>query len=68
MAFDELLADRVRTCLQQAARVSEKKMFGGLIYDLPCPRGHHTLIAEPQIARAMRKTKGSRATLKEASH
>ena len=39
-----------------------------VIYDLPCPRGHHTLITEPQIARAMRKTKGSRVTLKEASH
>jgi hypothetical protein len=37
-------------------------------YDLPCPRGHHTLITEPQIARAMRKTKGSRVTLSEASH
>jgi TfoX/Sxy family transcriptional regulator of competence genes len=32
MAFDELLADRVRTCLQQAADVSEKKMFGGLAF------------------------------------
>ena len=32
MAFDELLADRVRTCLQQAARVSERKMFGGLAF------------------------------------
>ena len=32
MAFDELLADRVRTCLQQVAGVSEKKMFGGLAF------------------------------------
>ena len=39
-----------------------------VICDLPCPRGHHTLITEPQIARAMRKTKGSWVTLKEASH
>jgi TfoX/Sxy family transcriptional regulator of competence genes len=31
MAFDELLADRVRTCLQVAG-VSEKKMFGGLTF------------------------------------
>ena len=31
-AFDELLADRVRTCLQQVAGVSEKKMFGGLAF------------------------------------
>ena len=32
MAFDELLADRVRTCLQQAAGVSEKEMPGGLAF------------------------------------
>ena len=32
MAFDEQLADRVRACLQQAAGVSEKKMFGGLAF------------------------------------
>jgi TfoX N-terminal domain len=32
MAFDELLAGRVRTCLQQVAGVSEKKMFGGLAF------------------------------------
>jgi TfoX/Sxy family transcriptional regulator of competence genes len=32
MAFDELLADRVRSCLQQVAGVSEKKMFGGLAF------------------------------------
>ena len=32
MALDELLADRVRTCLQQVAGVSEKKMFGGLAF------------------------------------
>jgi TfoX/Sxy family transcriptional regulator of competence genes len=32
MAFDELLADRVRACLRQAAGVSEKKMFGGLAF------------------------------------
>jgi TfoX/Sxy family transcriptional regulator of competence genes len=32
MAFDELLADRVRTCFQQVAGVSEKKMFGGLAF------------------------------------
>jgi hypothetical protein len=32
MAFDELLADRVRTCLRQVAGVSEKKMFGGLAF------------------------------------
>lgn len=32
MAFDEMLADRVRTCLEQVAGVSEKKMFGGLAF------------------------------------
>jgi TfoX-like protein len=32
MAFDEVLADRVRTCLQQVAGVSEKKVFGGLAF------------------------------------
>jgi len=32
MAFDELLADRVRSCLQQVAGVSEKKMFGSLAF------------------------------------
>jgi hypothetical protein len=32
MAFDELLADRVRASLQQVAGVSEKKMFGGLAF------------------------------------
>jgi hypothetical protein len=32
MAFDELLADRVRTCLQQVAGVSEKKRFGSLAF------------------------------------
>ena len=32
MAFDELLADRVRACLQHVAGVSEKKMFGGLAF------------------------------------
>jgi TfoX/Sxy family transcriptional regulator of competence genes len=32
MAFDELLADRVRTYLLQLAGVSEKKMFGGLAF------------------------------------
>jgi hypothetical protein len=32
MAFDELLADRVRTCLQHDAGVSERKMCGGLAF------------------------------------
>jgi len=32
MAFDELLADRVRACLQHVAGVSQRKMFGGLAF------------------------------------
>ncbi len=32
MAFDELLADRVRACLQSVAGVSERKMFGGVAF------------------------------------
>jgi hypothetical protein len=32
MAFDELLADRVRSRLEHVAGVSEKKMFGGLAF------------------------------------
>jgi TfoX/Sxy family transcriptional regulator of competence genes len=32
MAFDEQLADRVRTCLQRIGGVSERKMFGGLAF------------------------------------
>jgi len=32
MAFDELLAGRVRTCLRQVAGVNERKMFGGLAF------------------------------------
>jgi TfoX/Sxy family transcriptional regulator of competence genes len=32
MAFDELLANRVRACLQHVGGVSERKMFGGLAF------------------------------------
>jgi TfoX/Sxy family transcriptional regulator of competence genes len=32
MAFNELLAERVRACLQHVAGVSERKMFGGLAF------------------------------------
>jgi len=32
MAFDELLADRVRACLRHVAGVSERKMSGGLAF------------------------------------
>lgn len=38
-----------------------------VIFDLPCPRGHRTLVTEPRIARAMRKAKGSWVFLKETS-
>jgi len=38
-----------------------------VIYDLPCPRGHHTLITAPQIARAMRKTSGGWVSLTDGS-
>jgi len=32
MAYDELLADRVRTALAGAAAIAERKMFGGLAF------------------------------------
>ena len=32
MAFDEVLADRVRERLQAATGVSEKRMFGGIAF------------------------------------
>ena len=31
---------------------------GELMYDLPCPRGHHTMAVAPQITRAIRQSKG----------
>ena len=37
-----------------------------VIYDLRCPRGHYTLVTEPQIARAMRRHAGEWVPLKEA--
>jgi hypothetical protein len=37
-----------------------------VIYDLPCPRGHRTLVTEPQITRAMRRAKGSWVFLGDA--
>ena len=42
--------------------------FSELIYDLVCRRGHHTLMTEPQIARALRQAKGNWVFLKEAPH
>lgn len=32
MAYDEVLADRLRERLRDAAAVTEKKMFGGLAF------------------------------------
>jgi hypothetical protein len=40
MAFDELLADRVRACLQHVAAVGERTMFGGLAFIIG---GHLTI-------------------------
>ena len=37
-----------------------------VIYDLPCPRGHRTLVTEPQLTRAMRRAKGSWVFLTDA--
>lgn len=45
MAYDEELANRVRTCLQQESGLSEKKMFGGLAFLL---NGHMTVAASGQ--------------------
>jgi len=32
VAFDELLADRIRSALARESRISERKMFGGLAF------------------------------------
>ena len=32
MAYDELLADRIRSVLESESGISEKKMFGGLAF------------------------------------
>jgi TfoX/Sxy family transcriptional regulator of competence genes len=34
MAFDEILADRVRDTLSPRAEVTERKMFGGIVFML----------------------------------
>ena len=46
-------ADEARTRLEFIKRHS-----GELIYDLPCPKGHHTLATAPQLTRALRRTHG----------
>jgi len=40
--------------------------IGEVIYDLPCPRGHHTLATAPQITRALRQVKGDWVNLNDA--
>ena len=38
MAYDENLAERVRGILKRCKGVSEKKMFGGLTFNIPGQR------------------------------
>jgi hypothetical protein len=40
-----------------------KRHVGELMYDLPCPRDHHTMATAPLITQAMRKSKGSSVRL-----
>jgi hypothetical protein len=40
-----------------------KSHVGELMYDLSCPRGHHTMATAPQITQAIRKSKGSSVRL-----
>jgi hypothetical protein len=42
--------------------------FSEVIYDLVCRRGHHTLMTEPQITRALRQAQGNWVFLKETPH
>ena len=49
---------------EAAARLTfAKRHIGELMYDLPCPQGHHTLAIAPQISRAVRRSKGSAVRL-----
>ena len=45
MAYDEVLANRIRECLQDEAGVTEKKMFGGLAFLV---NGHMAVSASGQ--------------------
>lgn len=45
MAFDETLADRIRSRLQDHPGISEKKMFGGLAFLI---NGHMAIAASSQ--------------------
>lgn len=40
-----------------------ERHIGELMYDLPCPRGHHTMAIAPQITRAIRHSKDRRVWL-----
>src|ERR1700744_1617544 len=40
-----------------------QRVAGEQVYDLRCPRGHHTMIASPHIILAMRRTGGDLARL-----
>jgi hypothetical protein len=40
-----------------------RRHLGELMYDLLCPRGHHTMATAPQITQAVRKSKGSSVRL-----
>lgn len=44
-----------------------RRQLWEVIYDLPCPRGHRTLITSPQVVRAMRRAKGDWVFLGEAA-
>ena len=73
----QLGAIQVRLAEQQIARASTaveeaeatarlrfiKRHIGELMYDLPCPRGHHTMATAPQITRAVRKSRSDSVRL-----
>jgi hypothetical protein len=40
-----------------------QRVAGEQVYDLRCPRGHHTMISSPHIILAMRRTGGDLARL-----
>jgi hypothetical protein len=40
-----------------------QRVAGEQVYDLRCPRGHHTMISSPHIILAMRRTDGDLARL-----
>lgn len=44
-----------------------RRQMWEVIYDLPCARGHRTLVTSPQLVRAMRRAKGDWVFLGEAA-